>query len=144
MTHGLIPVCGLWVGDRWSKWSDPHGLPRCLSNTLAVLGVKQTINLQWADWNLSWKSNYGKSISLAGWWPPSCFGMLECREWHARRAGKAVAAQTGLWVTWSQSNQVQPALYEAHGSLWVKHWSLCYLLNLWEILQFVCCVFTVP
>lgn len=30
---------------KWSKWSDPHGLPRCPSNTLTVLGVNQSINL---------------------------------------------------------------------------------------------------
>lgn len=51
--------------------------------------------------------------------------MLECSEWHVRRAGKAVVVQPGLCVTWSQSSQVQLVLYrKAHGSLWVKRENL--------------------
>lgn len=33
--------------------------------------------------------------------------MQECGQWSTKRAGKVAAAQTGLWVTWSQNSQAQ-------------------------------------
>lgn len=79
-THWML----VWL-LQWMCWllvvfvnsPDPPGLPGCQSNTLTLLGVKQSTDLQWA--HMSWKINYGKSIFLAAWWHPPGFGMLECR-----------------------------------------------------------------